>query len=76
MVEIFDASPKSLSVTRGRSSPDHPFEKLEVGKCFIVKHEAIKSGSLRNKASIVGKKLGRKFTVVDHGDVYEVARIK
>lgn len=79
MVEFFDASPKSIARGRGqRSAVQYPFEDLEVNKCFIIKYGSIKIGSLRNKASAMGKQLGRRFTVVDHGEEggYEVARIK
>ncbi len=78
MVEFFDASPKSMARSHGNRFSDinYPFEELLIGKCFIVPHTAIKIGSLRNKATMMGKKLGRRFTVVDYGERgYEVARI-
>lgn len=79
MVEFFKASPKGLLRVRGRKpAGSYAFEDVEVGYCFMVPYDTIKGGSLRNKASIVGKKLGKVFTVIDHGkDVgYEVTRIK
>ncbi len=79
MVEFFRSSPKGLSRARGRKpAGSYAFEDVEVGYSFHVPHGSIKGGSLRNKASIVGKKLGKVFTVIDHGkDIgYEVARIK
>jgi len=56
----------------------YPFALLKVGESFAVPKVMVKDASLRNHASIVGKRLGRKFTVVDHGENggYEVARTK
>lgn len=79
MVEFFKASPKGLLRVRGRKpAGSYAFEDVEVGSCFMVAHGTIQGGSLRNKASIVGKKLGKIFTVIDHGPQigYEVARVK
>lgn len=80
MVEFFNASPKALIRARGHkvSKAEYDFEGVELNKCFMVPYGTIKIGSLRNKATMMGKMLGRKFTVVDHGEEggYEVARIK
>jgi len=76
MQKIYDASPKAMARVPGQSG-DTRFEELKVGQCLIFVHGSIPIGSLRNKASRLGKKLGRKFTVVDHGpnEGYEVARV-
>lgn len=55
-----------------------PWDSLEVGRSFRVTYDKVKGTSLRTYASVVGKKLNKKFSVKDHGkDIgYEVARIK
>lgn len=69
----------SRSNSRGRPSPvTYEFENLEVGESFPVPYGLVLSASLRNKASVVGKKLGKQFSVIDHGQErgYEIARLK
>ncbi len=55
-----------------------PWDSLEVGRSFLVSYDQIKGNSLRTYASLVGKKLNKKFSVKDHGEKvgYEVGRIK
>lgn len=73
MVEIY---PSSIG---GKRRNLFPWDQLEVGQSFPAKYDQVKGSSLRTYACIVGKKLGRQFSVKDHGKevgIYEVARIK
>ena len=53
-----------------------PWGKLEVGFSFAVNKTEIKRDSLKSLAYKWGKRNDRLFRVVEHEDVYEVARIK
>jgi hypothetical protein len=74
-MEIYEASPKAIHKAAFDLSQE-VFEKLEVGKCYIWKFEDVKESYLRNRASLVGKQLGRKFRVIKHKDsrIFEIAR--
>lgn len=56
--------------------PNYPWIELEIGQSFAVNKDIVKGATLRNKASDVGRKLDKRFTVKAHETVYEVARIK
>lgn len=55
---------------------DFPFDLVPVGKSFLVTKDEVKNSSvLRTTASRYGKKLGKQFRVIDHGDTgFEVYR--
>lgn len=74
--KIFPSSEKVKK--RIERNEKYPFKLLEVGQSFAIPKMMVKDASLRNHASIVGRRLGRKFTVIDHGEQagYEVARVK
>jgi len=73
----YDASPKALHKAYFNLTQE-VFKKLEIGKCFLWKFEDVKETYLRNRASIVGKQIGRKFRVIKHknNQIFEIARIK
>lgn len=75
MYEIYPCSQKALDKIRGSN---YRYADLEVGQSFRIPFGEIKIGSLRNKVSVAGKKLGRKFSVIEHDKEtgYEVVRIK
>lgn len=54
---------------------DFPWDTIKVGESFKVPKNVIKFGTLKPKASIAGKKLNKKFKVVEHFDCYEVGRL-
>jgi hypothetical protein len=74
MREFFPNSPKT---TATKSKFNFPWQTVPFGKSFIVHHHEIKFSTLRSQASYYGKRLGKKFKVVDHGESvgYEVACI-
>lgn len=55
----------------------YPWKELQIGQSFAVPVANLKFNSLRSQASIVGKRLKRRFRVIEHSDgkVYEVALI-
>lgn len=73
-VEIYTSS-KILKVDK---IIEYPWLELELGKSFAAKKSDIKEQYLRNRASVVGKKLNRKFSVVNHKETefFEVARVR
>lgn len=74
-VEIYTSS-KALKVDQVMIS--YPWLELEIGKSFAAKKSDIKEQYLRNRASSVGKKAGRKFSVVNHKETeyFEVMRVR
>lgn len=78
MYPIVESSPKALDVAEDYKASSMPFDKLEVGKSFLIPLDQLKEQSVRNAATKAAKKLGWKFSVVKHeepNNVYEVARI-
>ncbi len=75
MAEFFDNSVKAKEVKVGPIGRSKYFwAEVPIGKSFAVPRENIKFGVLRSLASKSGKKLGKKFRVIDHGEgPYEVA---
>lgn len=78
MTKFFDSSPALKNFKRKSPEMKHPWDKLEVGKSFVVLHSDGKLATLRASASKWGKKLERRFVVLDHGaDVgFEIGRVK
>lgn len=77
-MEFFDSSEKALDTKIGRpvGQVKYPWRDVPLGKSFAVNKVDIKFKVLRSLASKQGKKLGRKFRVIDHsGDSYEVAHV-
>ncbi len=86
MVEIVESSPKAKAMiapgterkndtfvnTHHRSK--YKFEQLNVGQSMILPIDTSEF-SVRQLAVRYGKKLGRKFSVLKHFGVIEVARI-
>lgn len=78
MTEFFDNSSAAVTmrVGRGVGERKYPWDTVPAGKSFAVVRDDIKFSVLRSLASRTGKKLGRKFRVVDHGSgPYEVAHL-
>ena len=75
-MDQYDISPKALK-RPGLNLSLEVFERLELNKCFIFNFADVKESYLRNRASLVGKQLGRKFKVIKHKEnqLFEVARI-
>ena len=71
MTEIFDSSEKLLNVRQD----DKIWETLEIKKSFTVPLEQAKLANLRTKCWSMGKKLNKKFRVVQHDNCYEIGRI-
>jgi hypothetical protein len=80
MVEFFNSSTKAKEMKVGlvQRQAVYPWKDVPVGKSFVVPRDKIKFNVLRSLASKTGKKLGRRFVVVDHGEgaPYEVAFIE
>ena len=78
MTEFFDSSPTLKNFKRKSQEMKHPWDKLEIGKSFVVQKSDGKLETLRASASKWGKKLQRKFIVVDHGEEvgFEIGRIE
>src|SRR5690242_12430093 len=75
MRQIFDSSDKAMQAD-ARSRKKYPWEELGVGQSFAATPDEITLDSLRPLASRMGKKLGRRFRVINHEDKsYEVARL-
>lgn len=71
--EFFDSSDKAKAGTRVVQRK-YPWEEVPIGKSFPVPRENIKFNVLRSLASLQGKKLKKKFRVIDHEvGPYEVA---
>jgi hypothetical protein len=72
---IFDSSPKISEDRRTNVKRDFPWDIVNCGQSFAVPKAEMKLITLRSMASVKGKKLSKKFKVVEHSEVYEVARI-
>lgn len=78
MTDFFDSSTELKNYKRKVPEMKHPWDKLELGKSFVVLHSDGKLVNLRTSASKWGKKLSRKFIVIDHGvgTGYEIGRVE
>ena len=78
MPDFFDSSPELKNFKRKSPEMKHPWNKLEIGKSFVVKKSDGKLETLRASASKWGKKLGKRFIVYDHGEEigFEIGRIE
>jgi hypothetical protein len=78
MTDFFDSSPALKNFKRKSPEMKHPWDKLEIGKSFVVKHSEGKLETLRASASKWGKKLQRRFIVVYHNEDigFEVGRVE
>lgn len=71
--EIFESSPKLKQVRQ----LDRRWETVEVGQSFAIPLEAhVSLNNLRSKCWAMGKKLNKRFRVVQHETCYEVGRIE
>lgn len=78
MTQFFDNSPAAVAKRVGRVGlQKYPWNTVPAGKSFAVVRNDIKFNVLRSLASRTGKKLNRKFRVIDHKDngPYEVAHL-
>ena len=73
MYEIFDSS-EQLKNSGGKKSV-YPWHTIPIGKSFTVHKKRITMGALRTLASKTSKRLGKKFRVIEHDNVYEVGRL-
>lgn len=73
---IFQSSPKIKEDKRTNVKRNFPWNTIESGQSFAVPLNEMKFITLRSMASTKGKKLHKIFKVVQHDDVYEVARIE
>ncbi len=56
---------------------DRRWETLEIARSFVISCDEMELSNLRNKAWRMGKKLNKRFRVIDHKkDGYEVARVE
>lgn len=70
---FFDSSDKA-KVGKRVVQRKYPWNEVPAGKSFPVARENTKFNTLRSLASLQGKKLGKRFRVIDHGSgAYEVA---
>ena len=69
-VKDFPSSERALRI----SEVDRRWETLEIGRSFSIDSSQLALHNLRNKAWRMGKKLNKRFRVVDHKTCYEVAR--
>lgn len=78
MTNFFDSSPALKNFKRKVPEMKHPWNEVELGKSFVVLHSSGKLETLRASASKWGKKLGKRFRVIDHGvgTGYEVGRVE
>ena len=75
--KIFVSSDKVKNDTdRRKARSRFPWGILEVGFSFAVPKTEIQWDSLKSLAYKYGKRNDKTFKVVEHDDVYEVARIK
>ena len=72
---IFKSSPKASEDRRTNVKRNFPWNDVECGQSFAVPKSEMKVMTLRSMASVKGKKLKKKFRVVEHEEAYEVARI-
>lgn len=74
MKQIFPSSEKVMQI-KTRREAKYPWQELRAGQSFQVSYSEIALDSLRPLASRMGKKFGKRFRVVDHGEKvgYEVA---
>lgn len=77
MNEIFVSSSKAQENRDRRIEKTRfPWRKLEVGFSFAVKKSEIEFDYLKSLAYNWGRRNNRQLRVVEHDEVYEVARIK
>ncbi len=72
---IFQSSPKIKEDRRTNIKRNFPWNTIDCGQSFAVQLNEMKFITLRAMASVKGKKLHKRFKVVQHEEVYEVARI-
>lgn len=69
--KIFPSSPELTA----SGKYNFPWDTIECGQSFAVPKDEIKLLTLRPMATAKGKKLNKKFRVVEHDDCYEVGRL-
>lgn len=77
MKDTLPSSDKITNFNHSGGQAKYPWRIMNVGTSFSVPYSEAKGPSLRSYASLMGKRTGRKFRVIDHGESigHEVARI-
>lgn len=75
-MKLYPSSEK-ISIDKRTEAGKYPWRTMAIGTSFIVASSTIKYRTLQNYASKMGKKLHRRYKVVDHGATigYEVGCI-
>ena len=79
MTEFFEIAPTFESSTKLKQigkPVDRRWETVEVGRSFEIPLNDTNLAALRHKCWAMGKKLNKRFRVVQHVTCYEVGRIK
>lgn len=77
MHDFYPSSDKAKEPKKPRGvQAKYPWERIEVGFSFTVQKSAITLKGLSSLAYKWGKRHNCKFNVVEHDEIYEVARIK
>lgn len=78
MKDTYESSNKVSNVVYRGGEPKYPWRTMNVGTSFLVPYSEAKGLSLRSYASLMGKRTGHRFRVVDHGEAvgHEVARVE
>ncbi len=71
--ETFESSTKLKQI---RKPIDRRWETTEIGRSFSIPLNEANLAALRHKCWVMGKKLGKRFRVVQHETCYEVGRIE
>ena len=72
MTEIFESSSKLSQVKKDWMA----WKTIEIGQSFAVPLDQGKLANLRSKCWAMGKKLNKKFRVVQHENCYEIGRTR
>lgn len=81
MKDTYESSPQLMTVDGKRGSigrePKYPWRTMSVGTSFVVRHSEVKLSTMLSYSSLMGRRTGRKFRVVDHGMSVgiEIARV-
>lgn len=73
---ILPSSPEATTEKTKKTTHKYPWKTINVGESFLVPPtEVVKFSTLYNSASKMGKKLGKRFRVIQHDIGIEVARL-
>ena len=74
--QVLPSSPQATTEKTKKTTHKYPWKILNVGESFLVPPtEVVKFSTLYNSASKMGKKLGKRFRVIQHDIGIEVARL-